>query len=327
MINRRKFIWGAAAVGIASAVGCAPSRPSSSEQLTVGLTYIPNVQFSAFYVGVAEGIFAKHGVDVTLRHHGQQEDLFGAILRGEEDVVFASADEGVVAAAQGNDLRTFATSYQRYPIEVVGDARVAGIDPAGGLEMLAGRSLGIPGHFGSSYYAALVALHNAGLSEDDVALTDIGFTTVAAIAGSKVDFAMAFSNNEVIQLEAQGIPLAVLPIQDPSAPSLVGPGLLTHGTTLGDDVLAALAAAMKESEEAVIADPELALDATAREVPALADPAQKESAEKVLRATTELWAPNGEVSVAVDAAAMDRMAALLTDVGIIEAPPSDFYVA
>ena len=29
--------------------------------------------------------------------------------------------------------------------------------------MLAGRSLGIPGHFGSSYYAALAALHEAGV--------------------------------------------------------------------------------------------------------------------------------------------------------------------
>lgn len=326
MIKRRTFLLGASALGLAGAVGCSPAKPELADgALTVGLTYIPNVQFSAFYVGVAEGLFAKRGLDVTLRHHGQQEDIFGAILRGQEDVVFASADEGVVAAAQGNDIRTLATAYQRYPVEVVGADRPEGANP--GLEVLRGKTLGVPGHFGSSYYAALVALRNAGLTVDDVELVDIGFTTVAALTGAKVDFAMAFANNEVVQLEALGVEVTAIPIAADGQPSLVGPSLMTHGDAVSGEVLAALAEAMAEAEGAIIADPQLALDATTLEVPALADPGQRASAEKVLAATIELWAPDGEVDVAVDPAEMDAMAALLAEAGIIERIPENFYIS
>ena len=158
MIDRRGFLLGGLAAG--AAVGLAACGTSGGEQggkVTVGLTYIPNVQFSAFYLGVKEGLFAKHGLDVTLRHHGEQEDVFGALLRGDEQVVFASADEAMVAAAGGNDLRTFATSYQTYPLNVIGLDGTLTLPPEP-LTVLEGRTLGIPGHFGSSYYAALCAI-------------------------------------------------------------------------------------------------------------------------------------------------------------------------
>ena len=91
---------------LASACAPAPTAEPTPAELTpirLPVGYIPNVQFSAFYLGVAQGIFAKHGLDVTLRHHGQQEDVFGAVLAREEHVVFASADEAMVAAAKRNN--------------------------------------------------------------------------------------------------------------------------------------------------------------------------------------------------------------------------------
>lgn len=293
-------------------------------EITVGLTYIPNVQFSAFYLGVSEGIFERHGLDVTLRHHGQQEDVFGAVLAGEEDVVFASADEAMVAAAAGQDLRTFATSYQTYPIEVMGGAGL-GLD-ADGLAALEGRTVGIPGHYGSSYYAALAALYEAGLTEEDVTLQDIGYTQLSALAADQVDFILGFRNNELVQLEAAGEDVASVPISDPASPRLVGPSLITVGTEVSDEVLTAVALAMKEAEQAVIADPEAALDATAEQVPALSDPAQRASAEAVLAATTELWMRDGAVDVSLDTAAFDRMGEFLAEAGIIESVPENPYV-
>ena len=172
MIDRRGFLLGGLAAG--AAVGLAACGTSGGEQggkVTVGLTYIPNVQFSAFYLGVSAGIFERHGLDVTLRHHGQQEDVFGAVLKGEEDVVFASADEAMVAAAGGKTLKSFATAYQTYPLEVMGIGETE--LPENPLWILDGKRLGIPGHFGSSYYAALVAIHQAGLTEADVTLQDM----------------------------------------------------------------------------------------------------------------------------------------------------------
>ena len=328
MINRRNFLLGSLAASATMAVAaCAPAAgPSSStNQITVGLTYIPNVQFSAFYLGVERGIFSDHGVEVTLRHHGEQEDVFGALLRGTENVVFASADEAMVAAAGGQDLRTFATSYQTYPIAVLGRDGSVSV-PSNQLAVLEGAQLGIPGHYGSSYYAALCAIHQSGLDQSQVSLVDIGYTAITALETDKVDYIVGFRNNELVQLESKGMTPLVLPVTSEQDPELVGPSLITKGETVSQDVLRALQAGLAEAEEAVIKDPEAALDATASQVPALADPAQRESAAAVLAATTELWKRDGKVSTAIDPATLDRMGVFLRDAGVIDTIPGQPYI-
>lgn len=327
MIARRNFLLGGLlAASVAGLAACGSKSPVAGQDgtLTVGLTYIPNVQFSAFYLGVDKGIFKDHGLTVTLRHHGEQEDVFGALVRGEEAVVFASADEAMVAAAGGRDLRTFATSYQTYPIVVLGNDGGLTL-PNNPLEILHGRSLGIPGHFGSSYYAALCAIHSAGLTQDEVTLTDIGYTGISALETRKVDTIVGFRNNELVQLRArEGHPM-VIPVTDEARPDLIGPSLVTRGTDVPDATLSALAAAMADAERAVIADREAALDATAARVPALADPAQRASAAAVLEATTKLWLRGGQVSVALDTDAFSRMGDFLVKAGVIDKAPAIAY--
>lgn len=344
MITRRTLFTGGLTLGAAAALnacgngqgtpgvtGSAGSAPASGstgahQALTVGLTYIPNVQFSAFYLGADKGIFADHGLDVTLRHHGEQEDVFGALLSGQEQVVFASADEAMVAAAGGNELLTFATSYQRYPINVLGPDATVSL-PAEPLAVLSGHTLGIPGHFGSSYYAALCAIHQAGLTENEVTLVDIGYTALTALETSKVDFIIGFSNNELVQLHMRGVDALALEVTDPAEPSLVGPSLVTKGDTVAASTLTAVATAMADAEQAVIDDPEAALEATASRVPALSDPAQREAAAKVLEATTQLWLRDGRVEVGIDEAAFARMGEFLTTAGVIEQAPDRAYLS
>ncbi|QXT62097.1 ABC transporter substrate-binding protein [Tessaracoccus palaemonis] len=329
MINRRlPALAVAAALAVAPLTACSagpePEASASAVDLTpvtVGLSYIPNVQFSAFYVGVEQGIFEDLGLDVTLRHHGEQEDVFGALLGGQEDVVFASADEAMVAAAAGQDLQTFATSYQRFPAEVMTDRAIEGAT----LADLKGHTLGIPGHYGSSYYAALAAIHQAGLTEDDVTLQDIGYTQLSALAADQVDFIVGFHNNELVQLQATGGDVTSIPVSDPDSPTLVGPSLVSSGDSLSDETLAALAEGMKQAEQAVIDDPEAALDATAEQVPALAEAEQRAVAEKVLAATTELWLKDGTVDVTVDTDAFAAMGEFLTQAGIIDQAPAEPY--
>ncbi len=300
-INRRTFI---ACTSLAGLAGCSPSRkPAERKAITVGLTFIPNVQFCPFYLGVQERLFDN--VDVTLRHHGEQEGLFEALKLGREDIVFASADEAVIAG----DLEVVATAYQRYPAEVM----IAG--GASLLEDLRGKSLGIPGRFGSSYYAALAALDTAGLTEQDVKLVEIGFTSVAALSTGKVDAIVGFRNNELVQFEQQGIEVASLPIAP--KPVLVGPSLITTKERAKEPWVQAIVDGMLEAERRIVDDPKAAIDATAKEVPALQEAEQRASAERVLAATTELWKGDADAPhVDVDQAAMQRMEEFLQKAGI-----------
>ena len=71
----------------------AQSGTDGDSEVTIGLTYIPNIQFSPVYVADAQGTYADNGIVPTIRHHGSHEGFFTALLAGEEDVVIASGDE------------------------------------------------------------------------------------------------------------------------------------------------------------------------------------------------------------------------------------------
>lgn len=303
--TRRALFGGAAALAGLALAGC---QSKASNAITLGLTYIPNVQFAPFYVALDKGLFAERGLDIVLRHHGAQEDLFGAVLTGKEQVVVASSDEAMVAAASGQVLATFATMYQRYPVSII-VPKVAG---ATSIKALAGRRIGLPGRYGSSYYGLLAGLAGAGMSESDVQLTEIGYTGVAALLGGKVDAIVGFSNNEPLQFAAQGLAVDVLPVVDEASPNLVGPGLLVKPGTLPSDVLGKIAGAVLAAEKAIVADPTVGLDATAKQVPDLASASARANAEAVLAATVRLWlGADGAPSLAVSSAAFERMSALL----------------
>ena len=96
------------------------------------------------------------------------------------------------------------------------------------LSGLAGKTLGVQGRYGAGWYTTLVALDRAGLSEDKVGITEIGWTQVAALTTGKTDAVVGFSNNEAIQLKAAGFPYNQLDVVDKEKPNLVGPGLITR---------------------------------------------------------------------------------------------------
>ncbi|HNV11729.1 MAG TPA: ABC transporter substrate-binding protein, partial [Propionibacteriaceae bacterium] len=119
-MQRRHLLLAGLGVLATGLVGCSStpdpsSTPSARTQTTIGLTYIPNVQFAPFYVAVDQGLFTANGVDVTLRHHGASEGLFTAIAANQEQFVIAGGDELVQAVSNGVDLVAVAAYFQAYP--------------------------------------------------------------------------------------------------------------------------------------------------------------------------------------------------------------------
>lgn len=260
-LTRRLFLAGVGGASAAAALaGCSDSGGNQAGVVTLGLTYVPNVQFAPFYLASANGYFAANGVNVALRHHGAQEDLFSALLTGTEQVVCASSDEAMIALAGGQDVRSFATMYRSYPVAVILPSEL-GVTTLPGL---AGKRLGIPGRYGASYYALLAGLANAGMSEGDVELLEVGYTTVSALLTDKVDAVVGYQNNEPLQLAASGLPVSTVALVDPVTPNLVGPGLQALGEQVSDADLSAIAKAVQRAQAEIVADPNLGVAAASR---------------------------------------------------------------
>lgn len=295
----------------------ATTAPVAGGAVTIGLTYTPNVQFAPFYVAAERGYYEEAGVEVTLRHHGQSEGLFTAVAAGDEDVVVAGGDEMLQARSQGVPLRSVATLYQDYPVALIVPAD-SDITTAADL---AGRSIGIPGPFGETYFGLLALLGAGGLTEADVDVQHIGFTQQAALSAGHVDAVMGYVNNDAVAFTAAGMAVRTIPIgADGADVPLVGVGMGALDETVStrpEDVAAVVAATLRGVQD-VVDDPEAALEIATEYVPDLAREDQREAGLAALEATAELYTGDGPLG-AHDGAVWAAMVTLLTEHGLLEA--------
>ena len=322
VVTRRQLIAGAAAtMGLVALAGCSGgtedddgSGNADLPQLTLGLTYVPNVQFAPFYLAAQNGYFTDAGVDVTLRHHGESEDLFGALTAGTEDLVVAGGDEMMQARDQGVPVVDIATIYTSYPVALIVPTDSEITEPAD----LAGRSVGVPGPFGETYFGLLAMLQAAELTEEDVDVQHIGFTQQDALSEGHVDAVMGYSNNDVPQFAATGLDVRAVPLGDVP---LVGIGL---GTT--DELLAAETEALRGVVQAVgravqeiVDDPAVGVAAATEEIPGTVD----EQQEAIMTATMEATVPlYGDLSspFGLHTGPWAEMSAFLADAGLTSTP-------
>lgn len=304
------------------------AQPAAAAELTVGLTYVPDIQFAPFYVAEEKGYYDDAGVDVTLRHHGQSEQLFTAIAAGQEDLVVAGGDEMLQARSQGVPLRSVATLYQQYPVVLI----VPEDSPITSPADLAGRSVGIPGPFGETYFGLLALLGAAGLSEADVDVQYIGFTQQAALAAGHVDAVMGFVNNDAVNFASAGTAVRTIeipPAADGVTPLVgIGLGVLDETAEARPDEVAAVVEATLRGAADVVADPAAAVEVAARYVPDLDRPERQAAALATLEATVPLY---GEAAAlgAQDGATWAAMVAFMTERGLLEADvdPADAWTA
>lgn len=263
--------------------GCTSSIPGENESTDVvlGLTYIPDVQFAPVYLAEANGYFEDERVNVTIRHHGAQESLFGALSSGEEDIVFAGAAEMVQARSTGIDVVNWATLYQRYPVALLTRAESGIAKP----EDLKGKTVGLPGPYGETYYALLAVIDQYDLG-NDVDITYIGYTQSAALNSGEVDAVVGYANNDAVSMRAAGMDVTEIALDDLP---LISVGLGSLATDMDPETYAKVLRAIERGVEDAKSDPEAAMDVVATYVPSLSDPQQRATAREVLDATISLY--------------------------------------
>ena len=228
------------------------AAPSASAQATrtvnIGLGYIPNVQFTPFYVADKLGYFRAEGLNVKYQH-GYVSELMPLLLQGKLDFVVGDPEDAIFARTQGADVKYVMAMYQRVPVTVFS---LPGKNISSVAD-LKGKLVGIPGTFGSSYFALGALLDSGRLKESDIRLASIGFTQLEAVRSGKVDAAVGYVNNEVVQLQAAGIRANTLDVT--AAYPMVGAGLMTTGKTLGSDIAKKVVRAAQRGLKFTVADP------------------------------------------------------------------------
>jgi NitT/TauT family transport system substrate-binding protein len=301
--------------GASGAPGSAAS--AGLHPLTVGLGYIPSVQFAPFYLAQQQGYYAAAGLAVTFQNK-IDPDLVTLVGQGAIDVGVADGTSVIPAVSQGIPIRYVATIYGTYP-SIVFAKKSSGIAVAADLK---GRKIGIPGRYGSSWIMLQALLGSAKLTPADVTIVEYpDFGQGTAVQQGAVDAATGFANNEPVQLAAAGTPTVVLHVDDVIA--LPGPGLIAGSKLLASEsgIVAAFARATLQAMTEIAVDPAKGLDASIAAVPELG--AARGTQMQILEATIATWrAPGGGKTAfgAIDRAGWQASIDFMSKLGLVPNP-------
>lgn len=272
---------------ITAACGATEETPAPAadtlETVTLGVSYIPDVQFAPLYVAQSKGFYAEEGIEVQVQY-GFENDFIALAAQGENEFAFASGDQIILARAQGLPITYVMTWYQKYPVAL------AALDSAGIQEPadLAGKTVGVPGFFGANFIGWEALAYANQLDTDSITLEEIGFTQVAALQQGVVDAAMVYTINEPVQLRSQGLEVNVIETSDYI--NLVSNGLAAGDSVIAEnpDLVGRMVRATLRGIEYTLANPDEAFEITRAVIPEITDetaPMQRQ----VLEAALELW--------------------------------------
>lgn len=254
--------------------------------VTMAMPYIPNVQFAPFYVADKKGYYAAEGLKVVFDYNFET-DVVKRVAQGTVQFGAASGDSVLLARAQGLPVVTVATMSQQFPVVFFSKVEENITTPAD----LKGKSVGIPGRFGSSYIGLLALLYANKMQESDLNVQEIGFAQVAALSEGKVQVASGYGNNEPVQLEQQGIRVNIIRVAD--FYPLASDGIITSEALINGqpEVVRGFVRATLRGMRDTIDNPDEAFQISLEYIPELksADAATQQLQRKVLQATLPYW--------------------------------------
>ncbi len=314
-----------AAIFLSACAPAAPPTPTAAPltQVTVVMSYIPNVQFAPFFVAEDKGYFAQEGIKVNY-NWGFEFDGVKLVGANQSDFAIVSGDQILQARAQNVPIEYVGNWYNAFPIAVVSLADKNIKTP----QDLVGKKVGLPGLFGASYTAWRALLYSTGIKEQDVTVQDIGFTQVQALTQGSVDAAVGYANNEPVQLQLAG--KAVNEIKTWEYAKLVGNGIATNEATVKNrpQIVRGFVRALLRGVQDTMNNPDEALQITVKHVPE-AGGENLNTSKAVLQASLPLWQNSrlGETRLA-DWQAMEqfmRQAGFIqTEVDVNKAFTNDF---
>jgi len=272
-----------AALLLSACAGSKPPQNSELREITLNLTYIPNVQFAPFYAAIENGYFKDAGLNVRL-NYGNEADLIALVGSGNQQFMIASGEQVLMGRAQGLPVVTVYNWYKEFPVGIVSLAEKNIKTPAD----LKGKTIGLPGLYGASYIGFEAFAQTEGLKDSDYSLQSIGYTQVESLVSGIVDAAVIYLPNEPSQLRAKGYAINTMRVAD--SVDLIGNGLVTNEKTINEEpeVVRSLLGALLKGIQFTAEKPDKAYEICAKYVDNLAN-ADQAVQKQVLAESIKLW--------------------------------------
>jgi NitT/TauT family transport system substrate-binding protein len=239
--------------------------------LTLFMTFIPNIQFAPVYAALENGYFTENGINVTIEHGFDEALGVERIAANELQFGIISGEQIILARAQERPVVYVYQWFQQYPVGIV-VTNESGIES---VNDLVGRRVGIPALSGASYIGLTAMLSANNMVLDDIQIEVIGFNAPEIVCTGGVDAAVVYANNEPLQIQLRaetgdcGTVSGVTIFPTPEG--LVSNGIITNEETIANnpDLVRAVVAAFDSGLRDVINNPAEAFLFSARSVEGL----------------------------------------------------------
>jgi len=217
---RRVLALMAAVVAAVALAACGEKKDtlvpgaSHTQPLTVMLDWTPNADHVGLYEAIADGEFARSGLDVHVQVPSNPATPLQLLAAGKVDVAISYEPELMLARDKGATLAAIGAIVQRPLTSIVslGDKHIT--SPA----QLRRTTVGDAGIAYQHDYLTTI-LQQAGVPAGSVKEVDVGANLVGAMLSGRVDATLgAYWNYEAIQLRQAGRRVNVIHVENAGVP-------------------------------------------------------------------------------------------------------------
>jgi NitT/TauT family transport system substrate-binding protein len=112
---------------VAAALAFATSPSLAQEKFVFATDWLAQAEHGGFYQALAEGTYAKHGLDVTIRMGGPQVNGLQLLAAGRIDIAMGDALQVVSAIEQRVPVVALAATFQKNPTVIIAHPGVASL--------------------------------------------------------------------------------------------------------------------------------------------------------------------------------------------------------
>ncbi len=255
----------------------------SADNIKIAMGYIPNVQFAPFYIAEQKGYFRDENLTVSF-DYGMSTDIISLVASGQIDFGVSDGDQVIIAREKGIPMKVVYSMYVKYPVGIV-SLKKKRIENAADLK---GRSIGLPGPYGSSYIGLQILLAHAGLCFDEVDIKYIGYTQIESLLAGRVDSAVVYVNNEAAVLRDMGYSVNL--IEAYRITPMVSAAIITRDSLIksNPDLVRRFVRAVVRASEFALNNKDQVMELLKKSIPTLTDK-NLDINKKVLMESMKLW--------------------------------------
>ncbi len=204
----------------ADQTGTAQGEAQALTKVDVVLDWYPNVIHTFLYEAIDNGYFADEGLEVNLVSPAESVDAITFVAAGRAQIGLTYPVEVIEAKENGMPVQALGAVSQK-PLDCL-CSLASNTAVTSDMASLKGKKIG---YSGTSVAEATVRtiMKNAGLTEQDYELVDVGFDLVTSLTTGSVDLvAGTFLNDEVVTMRNAGYDVNVYSEQDYGVPELYG---------------------------------------------------------------------------------------------------------